>query len=301
MRTTLITLLTLSAFVLSSCCTDCRPDINTIQESKTTLMKHNYIIVNSIDNTPTQVEVNYSIFIEGNMENIIRKEILTTPFLIGGENVKVVYDSVTIGKRKHITDRYGMIKRNYNPLGADYLSIKNLSSKELEYCVIGCNKLTFKDEKELEQFKNFSGLNTEDRKKVIHTSPLPLYRGGPVVYLLKPKLAVSQPFFITNYIDGEYFPKKIDFKGDLTDINSFSMLDLLGLYREEYNNGNILFSTIESYYEKKESISQEKIHNLKCYGIIRPNEILNNSGQIWFLNSYMGRLGRDEINGRFYN
>ncbi len=60
------------------------------------MLKHNYIVVNSVDNSPAEVEVSYSVFINGNAENIVKTERKTTPFIIGGEEVKVVYDSLLL-------------------------------------------------------------------------------------------------------------------------------------------------------------------------------------------------------------
>ena len=71
-----------------------KPEIEIATSNKTKVLKHNYIVVNSVDNSPAEVEVSYSVFINGNAENIVKTERKTTPFIIGGEEVKVVYDSL---------------------------------------------------------------------------------------------------------------------------------------------------------------------------------------------------------------
>ena len=55
-----------------------------IENIKTNSLKHNYIVVNSVDNSPAEVEVSYSVFISGNTKNIVKTERMTTPFIIGG-------------------------------------------------------------------------------------------------------------------------------------------------------------------------------------------------------------------------
>ena len=54
-----------------------------LKDNKTKVMKHNYIIVNSVDNTPVEVEVSYSVYRIGNSENIVKTERKTTPFILG--------------------------------------------------------------------------------------------------------------------------------------------------------------------------------------------------------------------------
>lgn len=265
---------------------------------KKKILKHNYILVHSDNNTPAQVEVSYSVFIAGNTENIVKTEKLTTPFVIGGEEVKVVYDSISVGKGNHITGYYSTMKRNYNPLGADYLSIKNMSSKNIEYCVVGNNKMTFLEEKEL--FGNLKNMSPEDRKKVIKYAPSPIYKGIPMLYLFKPEWALYEELFITEGKNGVIYPKKINVKhsesGGISVDSPLSLLDVLALYREEYKDGNVLYSHIQSYYQKDKSMSQKMSPNdTRLYGVILAKETLTNSGQIWFVNNHMGMSGKNHI------
>ena len=127
MKNLFLKTLVLFTFLTNVFMTCSKPEIETATSNKTKVLKHNYIVVNSVDNSPAEVEVSYSVFINGNAENIVKTERKTTPFIIGGEEVKVVYDSLLFVHGTTRRFHQNELKRNYTPLGADYLSIKNLS------------------------------------------------------------------------------------------------------------------------------------------------------------------------------
>ena len=115
-----------------------------VKATKEKVFNHNYIVINSVDNSPVEVEVSYSVFVRGNTDNTIKTERKTTPFVLGGEEVKVLYDSLATVYAGKVKSTYNKIQRNYTPKGADYLSIKNLSlTTDIEYAVVGNQSITY--------------------------------------------------------------------------------------------------------------------------------------------------------------
>ncbi|MDO5105504.1 hypothetical protein [Capnocytophaga sp.] len=257
-----------------------KPEDAIVQVGKTKVIKHNYIVVNSVSNAPVQVEVKYSVFVAENSQNIIKTETFTTPFVIGGEEVKVVYDSIQTIHNKRVVSGYTSLKRDYTPKGGEYLSIKNLSSETLEYCIIGNNKITFDD------------INN------VKTNPLPVYKGTPVLFLLKSNEAVYDSIFVAKYEGSAVHRKRITLKkpilGDITLTAPYSLQEIISLYKQEASGGNTLFLSLEDYVNNRGSMGKNKL-----FGQISPNETLNNAGQIWFLNLYTGfrpLAGRIDVN-----
>ncbi|EKY23139.1 hypothetical protein, partial [Capnocytophaga sp. oral taxon 326] len=213
-----------------------------IENIKTNSLKHNYIVVNSVDNSPAEVEVSYSVFISGNTKNIVKTERMTTPFIIGGESVQVNYDSIVYIRDKKFRDYQRKLKRNYTPEGADYLSIKNLSSVAIEYAVIGNQKLEFLSADEIANSSDIVNKNEIDKSKVVKypSGAAPIYKATPVLYLIKPELA---PQTIVYVLKGIYsseggvsgnkavaVPLKVPYFGEVIAHTAFSVADILSLY-----------------------------------------------------------------------
>ena len=277
-----------------------------IENIKTNSLKHNYIVVNSVDNSPAEVEVSYSVFISGNTKNIVKTERKTTPFIIGGESVQVNYDSIVYIRDKKFRDYQRKLKRNYTPEGADYLSIKNLSSVNVEYAVIGNQKLEFLSADEIANSSDIVNKNEIDKSKVVKypSGAAPIYKATPVLYLIKPELA---PQTIVYVLKGIYsseggvsgnkavaVPLKVPYFGEVIAHTPFSVAQVLSLYKQEYTYGNTLYPEYDTYMDRgrpyNHSISQRKYY-LKLYGTIDAGKTLENTGQIWFINTFEGTFG----------
>lgn len=270
-----------------------KPEIITETANKTKILKHNYIAVNSVDGSPCEVEVSYSVFLSGNTENIIKTEILTTPFVVGGEVVKVVYDSLTfeshLGKR-HL---HNELKRNYSPKGADFLSIKNLSNIDLEYCIVGNQPIKYYSIDEV-KLKDFSNADEIDITKVIKNTPCPIYKDTPILYLIKPELAPQTDVYIQKFnpkIAEKISLKTPNFVQLIVDI-PYSASQIIDLYNQEYTNANMLYFSYYSRYIESNSVNNGK-NKIKHYGTIPANETLSNTGQIWFINTHQGFYGHN--------
>ncbi|MDO5105503.1 hypothetical protein [Capnocytophaga sp.] len=264
-----------------------KPEIERVTE-KTKTLKHNYIIINSVDGSPAEVEISYSVFVVGNTENIVKTETLTTPFVIGGEEVTVVYDSLTIGYRpnekRHL---HNLLKRNYNPKGADYLSVKNLSNTELEYCVIGNQSIQYHSVADVKLI--FSNTNEIDITRVVKSSPSPIYKDTPVLYLIKPELAPQTDVYTqkNNPKIAEKISLKTPYFGQVVAHTPYSVSQIIDLYKQEYNYSNVLYFSYYVQYVEKNSANSGK-NEIKHYGKIPAGQTLTNSGQVWFINTRQG-------------
>ena len=285
-----------------------KPEIETATSNKTKVLKHNYIVVNSVDNSPAEVEVSYSVFINRNAENIVKTEHKTTPFIIGGEEVKVVYDSLLFVHGTTRRFHQNELKRNYTPRGADYLSIKNLSSVAIEYAIIGNQELEYDPIQKITDRSDIINKNEIDKSKVVKYlgGANPIYKATPVLYLIKPELAPQTTVYVLKGIYSSEggvsgnkavaVPLKTPNFGEVIAHTPFSVTDILSLYKQEYTSGNILYPEYDAYMNRGRpynySISQGK-HYLKFYGTILPDKTLENTGQIWFINTFKGSYALD--------
>ena len=280
-----------------------KPEIETATSNKTKVLKHNYIVVNSVDNSSAEVEVSYSVFINGNAENIVKTERKTTPFIIGGEEVKVVYDSLLFVHGTTRRFHQNELKRNYTPRGADYLSIKNLSSVAIEYAIIGNQELEYVPIQKITNRSDIINKNEIDKSKVVKYlgGANPIYKATPVLYLIKPELAPQTTIYVLKGIYSSEggvsgnkavaVPLKVPHFGEVIAHTPFSVADILSLYKQEYTSGNILYPEYDAYMDRgrpyNHSISQRKYY-LKLYGTIDAGKTLENTGQIWFINTFEG-------------
>lgn len=283
-----------------------------IENIKTNSLKHNYIVVNSVNNSPAEVEVSYSVFVEGNTENIVKTERKTTPFIIGGESVQVNYDSIVYIWHKKFHDYQRKLKRNYTPRGADYLSIKNLSSVAIEYAVIGNQKLEFLPADEIANSSDIVNKNQIDKTKVVKypSGAAPVYKATSVLYLIKPELAPQTTVYVTKGIyaaDGGVsgreavaVPLKTPNFGEIVANTPFSVAEVLSLYKQEYTYGNTLYPNYDAYMGRDTKDPNDRSilqHNykIKHYGVVSAGESLENKGEVWFINTPNGISGYNDF------
>ena len=214
-------------------------------EKKQALLQHNYLIVNTTDGTPAEVEVSYSVYIAGNKENTVITERKTTPFVIGGEKVMAKYDSIYESNGRDRWHLYNEPYYDYQPKGSDYLVIKNTSTTTLEYAVVGAQKVRYYALPELNRKPLISRKEPVNINKMLKDYPLPIYKGTPVLYLFKPELAPQTDVFTfweSLSSDDNTRINKITLKtptfGSVTLNTPMSITDVLALYKEEFENGN---------------------------------------------------------------
>ena len=308
MKNLFLKTLVLFTFLTNVFMTCSKPEIETATSNKTKVLKHNYIVVNSVDNSPAEVEVSYSVFINGNAENIVKTERKTTPFIIGGEEVKVVYDSLLFVHGTTRRFHQNELKRNYTPRGADYLSIKNLSSVAIEYAVIGNQKLEFLPADEIANSSDIVNKNQIDKTKVVKypSGAAPVYKATSVLYLIKPELAPQTTVYVTKGIyaaDGGVsgreavaVPLKTPNFGEIVANTPFSVAQVLSLYKQEYTYGNTLYPNYDAYMgrdtkDPNDRSILQKNYRIKHYGVVSAGESLENKGEVWFINTPNGIMG----------
>ena len=312
MKNLFLKTLVLFTFLTNVFMTCSKPEIETATSNKSKVLKHNYIVVNSVDNSPAEVEVSYSVFINGNAENIVKTERKTTPFIIGGEEVKVVYDSLLFVHGTTRRFHQNELKRNYTPRGADYLSIKNLSSVAIEYAVVGNQKLEFLSANEIANSSDIVNKNQIDKTKVVKylSGAAPVYKATSVLYLIKPELAPQTTVYVTKGIyapDGGVsgreavaVPLKTPNFGEIVANTPFSVAEVLSLYKQEYTYGNTLYPNYDAYMGRNtkdpndRSILQQN-YKIKHYGIVSAGKSLENKGDIWFINIPNGIMGSNSF------
>ena len=312
MKNLFLKTLVLFTFLTNVFMTCSKPEIEIATSNKTKVLKHNYIVVNSVDNSPAEVEVSYSVFINGNAENIVKTERKTTPFIIGGEEVKVVYDSLLFVHGTTRRFHQNELKMNYTPLGADYLSIKNLSSVAIEYAVIGNQKLEFSSANEIANSSDIVNKNQIDKTKVVKylSGAAPVYKATSVLYLIKPELAPQTTVYVTKGIyapDGGVsgreavaVPLKTPNFGEIVANTPFSVAEVLSLYKQEYTYGNTLYPNYDAYMGRNTKDPNDRSilqHNykIKHYGIVSAGKSLENKGEVWFINTPNGISGYNDF------
>ncbi|MGP1538816.1 hypothetical protein [Bacteroides pyogenes] len=282
--------------ILLSMCT--KVDVEDTGVSKTMSLRHNYMAITTKGNAPAEVEVRYSV-LGRNGCNEVKTERLSTPCLIGGEEVQVTYDSIAGKHSGRTVFSQLVLKRDFQENGADFLSIKNLSSSVIEYAVIGNQPLTFHHPADLEGYHNFNHTGEVDKDKVVKESPTPVYHNGvPILYLLKPELCKVNHYYILLSVGtckgGELttvsstYAKKIDIN-----TTEHTIREIMDFYKEEYSRGHALFADYGDYDAKCPKYKGLARLDMKLYGEIQPYQLLRNSGEIWFINTSSGMRGVD--------
>lgn len=286
-----------------------KEDDETILETKSKLFAHNYVLVNTLDGSPAQVEVSYSVYTNLSGGNIVKKETLNTPFVIGGEQVMVKYDSLFTdygGSQMFLNNK---LRKEYSEKGADHLVIKNLSGAALHYAVVGNRKLTYFSENELKRNPEIGNKNQVDITKILKDYPQPIYKATPVLYLFKPELAPQTDVFVyweriigRNSYDYNAYVKKFQLKtptfGELTLATPMSIPEVLDLYKDEFTNADKLFIDYAEYHANTLGAANRSLkpnyqnHLVKWYGTIPAGATFENNGQLWFVNTKDGDTGR---------
>ena len=204
------------------------------------------------------------------------------------------------------------LKRNYTPRGADYLSIKNLSSVAIEYAVIGNQKLEFLPADEIANSSDIVNKNQIDKTKVVKypSGAAPVYKATSVLYLIKPELAPQTTVYVTKGIyaaDGGVsgreavaVPLKTPNFGEIVANTPFSVAEVLSLYKQEYTYGNTLYPNYNAYMGRNTKDPNDRSilqHNykIKHYGIVSAGKSLENKGEVWFINISNGIMGSNSF------
>ena len=323
MKHILLKIFGILAALLNICGMCSKPPEMEVKATKEKVFNHNYVVINSVDNSPVEVEVSYSIFVRGNSDNIIKTERKTTPFVLGGEEVKVLYDSLATVYAGKVKSTYNKIQRNYTPKGADYLSIKNLSlTTDIEYAVVGNQSITYYSLAELNSVDVGDKNAIPNKLKVLKSYPTPIYKETPVLYLLYPEKAPQTQVYVPwsegrddkgLFMTWSVYAKQVMLKppllGELTVNTPFSVEEVLKLYKKEFQGQSLLFENYKQYsyhigYSSPERSLwyRTKLSDVKWYGKIAAGEEFQNKKEafIFFVNSVSKYMGYDYFDERDY-
>ncbi len=257
-----------------------------VEKDKSLLIPHNLIVFDSQQgNEGVKLKISYSVS-KNKTENKIVEKIVTLPCVLEMEDVVMKYDSLNfmVGggwSKESFLKGARRIKQNYSKGGSDYFRVENLSDKEVEFAIIGKQSLVL------------------ENNNIIKSHPNPIYKGVPLLYLLKPDLSPNRNLFViaaksykedNGLISSESFLKKVNWKPnslgefDRSDL-PFSATSILDIYRtqSEYlylryfqysigllgiNSKNIYYQNLWTYYNKK------------LYGKIQGKQTLTNKGEL---------------------
>ena len=308
MKHILLKIFGILAALLNICGMCNKPPEMEVKATKEKVFNHNYVVINSVDNSPVEVEVSYSIFVRGNSDNIIKTERKTTPFVLGGEEVKVIYDSLAT---------------MYAGEGADYLSIKNLSlTTDIEYAVVGNQSITYYSLAELNSVDVGDKNAIPNKLKVLKSYPTPIYKETPVLYLLYPEKAPQTQVYVPwsegrddkgLFMTWSVYAKQVMLKppllGELTLNTPFSAQEVLNLYKKEFQGQSLLFENYKQYnyhigYSSPERSLwyRTRLFNMQWYGKIAAGKEFENKKEafVFFVNSVSKYMGYGYFDERDY-
>lgn len=264
------------------------------ERNKTAVVSRNLIVISS--ETPADVRVSYYEVSDGTSNKLVTKTI-QTPYILDLGRVVVKYDSVNLKQRgggNKVKERYKKLDVGVllGKGGAEYLKLENLSEQPIKLAIVGTQRLVAND-------------------NVIESQPNPIYRGVPLLYLLKPESAPNKDFYfrtIKEYERGkgastikEGDAKKIALYSEQLgefgkDVLPFSVERIVALYENDnqhlyldYMNYSLEFVGYEN--ENREFMALKE-NGLELFRVIQPHQVVYNNGTFPLLSLNLVRQQR---------
>ena len=282
--------LAVSVALICACFCSCtRAFYEDAERSKTAMVRRNLVLLSS--KSPSDFCISYYETNDGISNKLVTRT-LRTPSLLDMGKAVVEYDSVVFvtqggycGK-KYVKDACKRLcwEKLYKEGGAEYFKLENLSGETIKLAIVGVQKLTTIRDEEYE---------------IIARHPNPIYKGVPLLYLLKPETSPSKELYFetiqAHTSDGDLHSmiprglKKITLYPDrLGDFGSdelpFSAEKIVSLYENESQH---LFLTYLDYslelkgYAKGNtqfrSLKKEK--GIELFRVVKPHEVVYNHGE----------------------
>ena len=282
--------LVVSVALICACFCSCtRAFYEDAERSKTAMVRRNLVLLSS--ESPSDFCISYYETNDGISNRLVTRT-LRPPCLLDMGKAVVEYDSVVFvtqggycGK-KYVKDTYKRLCREklYKEGGAEYFKLENLSGETIKLAIVGVQKLTTIRNEEYE---------------IIARHPNPIYKGVPLLYLLKPETSPSKELYFetiqAHTSDGDLHSmiprglKKITLYPDrLGDFGSdelpFSAEKIVSLYENESQH---LFLTYLDYslelkgYAKGNTqfrrLKEEK--GIELFRVVKPHEVVYNHGE----------------------
>lgn len=281
--------LAVSVALICACFCSCtRAFYEDAERSKTAMVRRNLVLLSS--KSPSDFCISYYETNDGISNKLVTRT-LRTPSLLDMGKAVVEYDSVVFvtqggycGK-KYVKDAYKRLcwEKLYKEGGAEYFKLENLSGETIKLAIVGVQKLTTIRDEEYE---------------IIARHPNPIYKGVPLLYLLKPETSPSKELYFetiqAHTSDGDLHSmiprglKKItlypDRLGDFSGADlPFNAEKIVSLYENESQH---LFLTYLDYslelkgYAKGNtqfrSLKKEK--GIELFRVVKPHEVVYNQG-----------------------
>lgn len=264
------------------------------ERNKTAVVSRNLIVISS--ETPADVRVSYYEVSDGTSNKLVTKTI-QTPYILDLGRVVVKYDSVNLKQRgggNKVKERYKKLDVGVllGEGGAEYLKLENLSEQPIKLAIVGTQRLVAND-------------------NVIESQPNPIYRGVPLLYLLKPESAPNKDFYfrtIKEYERGkgastikEGDAKKIALYSEQLgefgkDVLPFSVERIVALYENDsqhlyldYMNYSLEFV---GYKNENREFMALKENGLELFRVIQPHQVVHNNGTFPLLSLNLVRQQR---------
>ena len=282
--------LAVSVALICACFCSCtRAFYEDAERSKTAMVRRNLVLLSS--KSPSDFCISYYETNDGISNKLVTRT-LRTPSLLDMGKAVVEYDSVVFvtqggycGK-KYVKDAYKRLcwEKLYKEGGAEYFKLENLSGETIKLAIVGVQKLTTIRDEEYE---------------IIARHPNPIYKGVPLLYLLKPETSPSKELYFetiqAHTSDGDLhsmIPRGLnkitlypDRLGDFgSDELPFSAEKIVSLYENESQH---LFLTYLDYslelkgYAKGNtqfrSLKKEK--GIELFRVVKPHEVVYNHGE----------------------
>ncbi len=303
MRIWLKLVLAAISFVTMNACT--YSYVEDVARNKTAIVTRNLMAFSS--ETPTDFKISYYVA-DGGTSNKLETTTLRTPCVLDMGKVVLKYDSVvrklhvTFGKDK-VKDHYKQITLTtlFGEYGAGYFKLDNLSKQTIKFAIVGVQKLeTYRD----------------GGREMIDSHPNPIYKGVPLLYLLKPEQAPSKDLYfatlkyqtrkggLSSSLDGD--PKGIllypDRLGSFTSSElPFSAEKIVSLYANESQHLYLSYSNysleLVGYENENERFRGLKDKNIRLFREVKPLEVVYNRGTYPLLPIGFGNYLQEE-NGR---
>ncbi len=277
--------LVLIFLISTNACT--KTEYEEISLNKTVITNRNIIIISS--NTPANIRISYCKTDNG-ISNKLIEDTIRTPYVLEMKNAIIEYDSLDFVSKSFLQHRFikgvRKIKHNFDEGGAEYICLENLSNQTIKFAVIGTQRLETKK-------------NDDNNFTMIDLYPKPIYKGVPLLYLLKPELAPNKDLYfnaIENYnkkddmVSFKSTEKKIELYTDkLGNFKNkdipFSIDQILSIYENESNqlffdyvNYSLELLGVDNANEEYKSFLKSK--NIKMFNILLPNKTFYNKGTV---------------------
>lgn len=287
MRTVYFVVITVTLLLYLAACA--RLSEQNIEQDKTVVLPRNLVLLSS--DTPADVRVSYCEVYDGTSNKLVTRDV-RTPYLLDMGSAVVRYDSVHRGlkdpcsKKLAVKDAYKKVKPSVllDVGGAVYFVLENLSEQTIKFAIVGVQKLV---------------TTRDDELDVIKSHPSPIYKGVPLLYLLKPETAPNKTLYFEHsqahnsmqqtQLKGKSEYAKIEFYS--RQLGEFSSTELplsidkiLSLYENESQHLHLNYVSYSHELHGEMGLNRDfqllKASDVCLFRHIAPKEKLRNRGEL---------------------